>query len=146
MDFLKKNKLRIIVNTLMAVVFVSPLFVMAQTSSVPSHGNPLTRGWYLCDCCTKNTPCSLNDFFILLKTLIDALLFATFPIAVIVIIMGGFKILTAQENTGKMGQGKKMVTWAVYGMLITFGSWLIVNTLLSTLTGKGLTDWTKVFH
>lgn len=109
-------------------------------------GDPLTTGWYLCQCCTSDVPCSLMDFFTLLKTLINAMLFAAFPIAVIMIIKGGFTILTSEGNPGKMGEGRKIVEWAIYGMLITFGAWLIVNTLLTTFTNKGGLDaWTKIF-
>lgn len=146
MNFFNKYKIKVAANFLVLVGLFVPVLVMAQTSIPASSGNPLTRGWYLCQCCVNDVPCSLMDFFVLLKTLINAMLFASLPIAVIMIIMGGFKILTAQDNAGQRDKGKEMVTWAVYGMLITFGAWLIVNTLLATFTNRGGLDaWTKVF-
>lgn len=38
--------------------------------------------------------------------------------AVIMIILGGFNIITAAGDSGKIGSGKKMITYAIVGLIV----------------------------
>ncbi len=78
--------------------------------------------------------CNLCDLYTLVKNIIDFLLFnLALPIAVIVFLIGGILLLASQGSEERLKQGKAALTNAVFGIIIAFAAWLIVNTLLVTL-------------
>jgi len=83
----------------------------------------------------KATECTLADFITFIKNVITFLLQIIIPLGVIMIVWGGFVIMTAGGNPGKVDSGKKIITAAVIGIAIAFGSWLIVTTINRILTG-----------
>ena len=59
-------------------------------------------------------------------------------IAVIIILAGGFKWMTAGGNEAKVGEARKMIIQGVIGLVIIFAAWAIaafVVTQLKTATG-----------
>jgi hypothetical protein len=50
--------------------------------------------------------------------------------------VGGFWWLTAAGIPDRIEKGKKTLVAAVVGILIIFGAWVIVNSLLAALTGQ----------
>ncbi len=82
-------------------------------------------------------PCTLCDLSILADRFTRFLLFnVMLPIAALMILIGGILILTARDNQQQQTQGKAVLTYAVWGMIIAFAAWLIVTTLLATLGYK----------
>ena len=51
---------------------------------------------------------------------------------------GGIVILTAGANPGQIEQGKKIFTGTLIGVLITLGAYLIVATVVKTLSAVGV--------
>jgi hypothetical protein len=75
--------------------------------------------------------CTINDFFVLIKKIIDFLVQdIALPVAVVVLIYAGIMILTSGGNEGKKSKGTDALWFAVWGMLITFAAWLIVDTII----------------
>ncbi len=90
--------------------------------------------------CTDN--CTVCDFFVLIKNILDFLVKISFSVAVIILIYGGIMMVTAAGSEQRISKGKSAIWQAVWGMLITFGAWLIVDTILKTLTNSGgLNNW-----
>ena len=60
-------------------------------------------------------------------------------IAVIIILAGGFKWMTAGGNEDKVGEARKMIVQGVIGLVIIFAAWAIaafvINQLKSATTG-----------
>jgi hypothetical protein len=84
-----------------------------------------------CECC----PCTLCHLFVLFKRIVDFLtLNIIFPLAVLMIVVGGVMFLTAAGDPGRIGTAKKILTSVVIGLLIIFLAWLIVDTIISFLT------------
>lgn len=82
-------------------------------------------------------PCTLCDLSILADRLTRFLLFnVMLPIAALMILIGGILLLTARDNQQRQTQGKAVLTYAVWGMIIAFAAWLIISTLLATLGYK----------
>ncbi len=50
-------------------------------------------------------------------------------IAVVIIVMAGFELLTAPGDVGKIGSGKSKIKNALLGLVILFGSWVLLNTI-----------------
>lgn len=56
-----------------------------------------------------------------------------FALAPILIIWGGFLILTAGASSENLNKGKSVLKGTVIGVLIALGAWLIINTFLWVL-------------
>lgn len=55
------------------------------------------------------------------------------PVSVIVIIIGGIRIMISGAQPSEYAAGKKMITGVVWALAITFGAWVIVKTILAML-------------
>lgn len=85
------------------------------------------------------TPCDVSAAVEFLKKIINFMLIGIVPLASLFIIWGGFVMLTSGGSGTKFEQGKKIITAAVIGLAIAFGSYLIVNTILAFIkTGQVL--------
>lgn len=83
-------------------------------------------------------PCNLCDLYVLVRRIIDFLLYVlALPIAVIVLLIGGLLLLTSAGDPGKIQQGKAAISNAVLGLVIAFAAWLLINTVMTTLAFKG---------
>ncbi len=95
----------------------------------------------LVPCGTKDNPtaCTICDLFKLVKNIVNFLTIdiAT-PLAIIILIYGGVKLITAGGSEEKVKQGQTAVRRAAYGLLFVFGAWLIVNTLLTWVGNSDL--------
>jgi hypothetical protein len=84
-----------------------------------------------CEC----APCTLCHLFVLFKRIVD---FATinilFPLAVLMIVVGGVMFLTAAGDPGRIGTAKKILSSVAIGLLIIFLAWLIVDTIIMFIT------------
>lgn len=54
-------------------------------------------------------------------------------IAVIIILLGGFKWMTAGGNEDKVGEAKKLITAGIIGLVIILASWAIATFVLTSL-------------
>jgi hypothetical protein len=53
------------------------------------------------------------------------------PIAILVLIAGAIMYATAGGNDEKMGKAKRMITLAIVGMIIIYGAFAIISTIIS---------------
>ncbi|KKT85601.1 MAG: hypothetical protein UW85_C0017G0005 [Parcubacteria group bacterium GW2011_GWA1_Parcubacteria_45_10] len=82
--------------------------------------------------------CTFPDFLVMINNIVQfALFYVAVPIGVIWIIVGGFFMMTAGGNEGRFGKGKKIIYSVLIALLIAFGAWLIVDTVLGFLNIKG---------
>lgn len=80
--------------------------------------------------------CGLNKFVELIKNIIAYLFYVMIPIAVIGIGYGGFKIMTAAGNAGKVEEGSNTIKVVVIGIIIALTAYLVVK-LIFTALGVG---------
>jgi hypothetical protein len=93
--------------------------------------DPCTKS---CECC----PCTLCHLFVLFKRIVDFLtLNIIFPLAVLMIVVGGVMFLTAGGDPGRISGAKKILTATVTGLVIILLTWLIVDTIITFLTPAG---------
>ena len=96
-----------------------------------------------CEC----APCTLCHLFVLFKRIIDFLAKdVLFPLAVLMIVVGGVMFLTAAGDPGRMGTAKKILTSVLIGLIIIFLAWLIVDTIIMFITKSGspLQNWKTI--
>lgn len=52
----------------------------------------------------------------------------------IMIVLGGFSVLTGAGDSHKLEEGKKTITFAIIGLLVVFGSYWIIQ-IIQVVTG-----------
>ena len=93
-----------------------------------SCNDPCTKE---CECC----PCTLCHLFVLFKKIVDFITIdVLFPLAVLMIVVGGVMFLTAAGDPGRIGTAKKILTSVIIGLVIVFLAWLIVDTIIMFIT------------
>jgi len=123
-SFVKKNKVAITMFSVMAV-----LLVMAPHASAELF-NP-----------TRDLPESIdvagggNTLRAIILLAINFILGFVGLIAVIMMIYGGFVLLTAAGDEDATGKAKNIILFAVIGIIIILFSFAIVNTLFDITTG-----------
>jgi len=123
----KFNKvLAVVASFALLFIFFTP--ALAETNSnlgdiIPCEGNE----------------CGVCDIFKLISNIIK---FAAFtiaaPLAGIIMAYGGFKLITAGGNESDRSKGTNAIWAAVWGILITFGAYVIVNAIIGGLAGNSI--------
>ncbi len=79
-------------------------------------------------------PCTYSDF---VKTVQGVVTFVltdiVTPVAIIVIVWGGIEMAISAGDEGKFKKGRQKITAAAIGIVLTFGAWILVNTVLKFL-------------
>jgi len=115
---MKKTFLVIALFSLLSIIFI-PIFVSAQGQGlVPCNG----------------PDCTINSFFQMLLNIYNFLttMIAT-PLAIIALIVGGIFMMASAGNPSTFGKGKEIITWAIIGLFLVWGSYLIINLILTTI-------------
>jgi uncharacterized protein YsxB (DUF464 family) len=60
-------------------------------------------------------------------------MYIVFPLAAVMIVVGGIMIMTAGGSTERVAKGREIVTAAVVGLLIALLSWLIIDTIIGII-------------
>lgn len=85
--------------------------------------------------------CGLKHLITLGNNVIEFLIMIAALIAVILLAIGGFKLVISQGNAGAMEDAKKRI-WNVFiGFVIILVAYLVVQTILTLLTGGGFERW-----
>lgn len=66
----------------------------------------------------------------LIGDIINALLFLIGIVAVIMIIIGGFRYITAQGDTGQLATAKNTILYSIIGLVVAIAAFAIVNFVL----------------
>ncbi len=126
----------------LGILVLSPMLSLAEETAqglVPC-GNP------------GQAPCQFCHFFVLFRNIIDFLLnYIVIPLGVLMIAIGGFmyvfayigpaEVLSGGQKGGPamLSQAKRLLTSVIWGLVIIFAAWLIINTFFQII---GVQDWT----
>jgi len=147
------KKIKILFTTFFFIAFLFLLIGFAKAdcdsgptytcpAGIPCPGGECQGGLVPCgrtcdDPCTKNcecAPCTLCHLFVLFKRIVDFLTInIVFPLAILMIVVGGVMFLTAGGDPGRIGNAKKILTATVIGLAIILAAWLIVDTVIMFL-------------
>lgn len=84
--------------------------------------------------------CNICHLFQGVSNIIDFLLKnIAFPLGVVAILYGGFMMMTSGGSEERVKKGRTALEFAVYGIIIAFAGWLIIDTILTSLV-KGELD------
>jgi hypothetical protein len=88
----------------------------------------------------KYIPCTMCHFFIILNDFSNFLMLTIIPpIMILVFSIGGIAFYMGGQSPQKAELAKKILTSATIGFVLIYGSWFIVNLVLTAL---GVADWT----
>lgn len=81
--------------------------------------------------------CTINDFFTMLSNIYDfiVLKIAT-PLAIAMVTIGGILLLVSAGNPSLSSLGRKTLWAAVIGLVLAYGSWVILKFILNTIGYK----------
>jgi type IV secretory pathway VirB2 component (pilin) len=88
-----------------------------------------------------NSTCGLLQ---LVQNIINFLTTISVPLATVVIIYGGFRLLVAGGSEPNIKAGKDAILGAVIGLVIVFGAWILINTLLQIVGAKNASSWGSI--
>jgi len=85
----------------------------------------------ICEC----YPCTLCHLGLLAKRIADfAIKNVLFPLAVLLVVIGGIMLLTAGGNPERVAGGRRVLSTTVIGILIVLVAWLLLNAFIYFLT------------
>lgn len=85
--------------------------------------------------------CNWCSFVSLINRIVTWLIGFLSILAVLAFVYVGFKLVTSMGNPSEWESAKKMFTNLVIGLIIVLAAWLIVDTSMRILTGKGINGW-----
>jgi type IV secretory pathway VirB2 component (pilin) len=111
--------IKILIAFFSILIFIP--FIISAQGLVPC-GNP------------GQEPCGIDDFFTMLGRIYNFIvLYLATPLAVIAITIGGVMMIISGGNPSLMQKGKDILKLAILGLVLAFGSYLIIKTLLSSM-------------
>src|SRR3989338_3737030 len=121
----KQNYIRILFFCGLLALVATPAFAQAE----------ILGG--LVPCGTAEIPCTPCHLWTLADNLVDFLLNKiAAPLLILAFLIVGIIWLTSSGNPKQIELGKKIITSGIFGILIAFSGWLIVDTLITTI-GNG---------
>lgn len=88
----------------------------------------------------ENCPCRICHFLIMTDRGFDFLIFKLlFPLAFLMIFVGGFTFLTAGENERKIRIGKGIIKITLFSVIVIFSVWIFLNLFFNII---GVAEWT----
>jgi hypothetical protein len=88
--------------------------------------------------------CSVCDLVTLADNVINFIIQLSFVISALLFAYAGFLFFTAGADPGKVTSARKIFTNAIIGIIIILTAWLLVNVLLTVLTGDSAGRFTGI--
>lgn len=101
-----------------------------------------------CETSDPNSPsCNLCEAFKMISRGIRIALYIVLPgVAAFAFMLAGVLFLFAGGNEGTVKTGKDIIKVTVYGILIAFGGWIIVNTIMVEMVNPNVFNWWQVWY
>ena len=80
---------------------------------------------------------NINSFIL---AIVDVVIQYGALLVVFFIVFSGFKFVTAQGNSEKISEAKKMLTWVIVGAFVLLGVYVIRAAVCGTLAQLGITN------
>ena len=135
-----QNKMKKIFWAFFAVLLLSPLILPSLAQASQCGG---ATGLVPCGL-DATCPCEIQDFFVMLVRIFNfAIKFIVTPLAVLMLTIGGILILISAGNQGLFTLGKNTLYAAIIGLVLAFGSWLIIGFILNAIGYIG--NWSTLY-
>lgn len=106
-------------------LLIIPSLASAQGLVPCGNGDPSQPGF---------VPCTFDSFFLLIENIFVFIVWQiSTPLAGLLIVAGGVILIFSAGNPGWVSMGKNMIFGALLGWFLIWGSYLIVQTVLSVI-------------
>jgi hypothetical protein len=132
--------MKILLSFIIISGLLLPFIVSAGWLSGPivpcgqKHDNPNTPGH-------EDDPCTLCHIFELARNVIHFLFEFILVIAPVFVLVGGIVILISAGKPEQAGTGKKIITYAIIGVVIALVAWTGLSMIFNTLVGGEGFPW-----
>lgn len=94
----------------------------------------------LVPCGGADNPCKLCHIFVMFDNIIDFVMITLVPpLAALMLVVAGVMFFTAAGDPGSISKARSVLTSVVLGLVIVYGSWLIINSFFLVI---GVNQWT----
>ena len=136
-----KNKLATGLMGALAVVTMATAMMMvpnvAKAVDCPAGSKRSTANNYaLCNMDESQVDEQGNGIWTTINTIINVLLGVIGIVAVIMIIYGGFKLVTSEGSADKVKSGKETILYGVVGLVVALLAFAIVNFVIASFFGS----------
>ena len=122
-----------------SAVFIAPAFAATYNFNENSTGTDFGIKQI-----EDDMPLGTREFIPTVTSLINVLLGLLGIVAVVIILVAGFKWMTAGGNDDKVSEARKMLFAGVIGLAIILSAWAIAKFVLTQLAGATKTSgWTE---
>lgn len=141
MKILKPNTL--ILSFFVFAVFIFPvafaLAVGGDNPTLPGGDNPRPPGGDNQTSVKLENPLGSKNstFAALIKGVLDAALVIGLPVAVLFIVLAGFRFVWARGNATKLADARRNLVYTVIGIAVFFGAWTLATIIESTIRSLG---------
>lgn len=124
-------------------LFVPITFLSVSMMIFANNALAKTVGLVPCGPGTDDPVCDVCDFFVMIKKIIDFMMIDIAPaLALLLIVSGAVVMMTSGGSQQNYDKGKDIIFKTIIGLLIIFGSWFIINIVMSISTGAD--TWYKI--
>lgn len=130
------NRFALVTVTLFTLMFLfSPVLVLGQ--GLPSQIVPTS--------CNEPGGCkSICDIALVAQNLLNTGIFIAVFLSAILFAYAGWEAVTAGGNTEKWGNAKRIFGNVLIGLIIILAGWIIIDTLMKTVTNASFGPWNKI--
>jgi hypothetical protein len=87
---------------------------------------------------SQDERCGINEVLIVAVNVSRLILGTLGSVALVMFIYGGFMFMIAMGSTERVRQGQTIILNAIIGIVIVLFAWIIINLVVSALTGTGI--------
>lgn len=124
---------RFLTGAAIAMLLALPFGGAMLMTSAPAHAQELTQEDFFDDDFTDTTGLGQADIKETIGNLIRILLGFLGVIAVVIILMGGFKWMTAGGNDEKVAEAKKLIIAGIIGLAIILSAYAIASFVINSI-------------
>ena len=116
------------------------LLILMALAPVVAIGAGLPDKIVTCD----GVDCKVCDVATTAQNVLNMGIFVTIFLSAVLFAWAGWKHVTAGGDSGKVGEARRIFTNVGIGLVLILAAWLIVDTLMKTLTNGSFGPWNKV--
>ena len=124
-----------------AVLVLAFLAIPVATHAATLPGAIVPENCSGADAATK---CGVCDVAQLAQNILNTAIYLSVFLSAVLFAWAGWESVTAGGNAEKVGHARSIFTNVVIGLVIMLAGWLVVDTLMKTLTNGSFGPWNKV--
>lgn len=127
------------------VVFFLLLLVLIIVPAGHVFGEPLIPQIVPESCANSVGGCGLCDFATLAQNILNGAIFLAVFLSAVLFAYAGSKYMTAAGDSSQIKNAHKIFTNVAIGLVIILAAWLVVDTIMHTLTNTGFDQsWSSI--